>query len=217
MLEASAVIFDMDGVLIDSEPLYMEQERRSFARHGVTLNKNQLSRFVGTTQHHMWSAIKNEYALTESLDSLMTQHHQQLVHMMSSVPLSPMAGSQKLLDVLNKAGVPCAVASSSPRELVNIILHRTGLRTYFNNIVCGDDVKLSKPNPEIFLLAAKQLGILPEECLVIEDSCHGVTAAKAATMFCIGLINASSGRQDLSKADVRVRGHDEVLKWIVEK
>lgn len=216
MLEVGAVIFDMDGVLIDSEPLYMEQERRSFARYGISLDTPELARFVGTTQAYMWSAIKHEYGLTESLDLLMAQHQQQVVRSMSAVPLLAMAGTQPLLAALKSAGVLCAVASSSPRELVNVVLRETGLRSYFDEVICGDDVKQSKPNPEIFLLSAKKLGLRPEQCVVIEDSCHGVAAAKAATMFCIGLINANSGQQDLSRADIRVYGHDEILEWFSE-
>jgi HAD superfamily hydrolase (TIGR01509 family) len=212
----NAVIFDMDGVLIDSEPLYMEMERHSCARYGVSLDKTELSRFVGTTQRYMWSAIKNEYGLTESLDCLIIQHQRRLIHAMCSEPLSPMPGTQTLLTTLNEAGIPCAVASSSPSKLVEVILRETGLRPFFNDVICGDDVKHSKPDPEIFLLTAKRLDIAPSSCLVIEDSIHGIAAAKAANMFCIGLLNPNSGQQDLSAADLCVHNHDEIRQWLLK-
>ena len=214
MLNVQAVIFDMDGVLIDSEPLYMEQEQRSYARYGVTLDPTELSKFVGTTQRYMWRVIKQDYALTESLEVLMAQHHAQLLSRLAKEPLLAMPGVSALLTLLNNAGIPCAVASSSPRELVDIILRKTQLLTFFKTVVCGDDVTHSKPDPDIFLLAAKRLGIAPEQCLVIEDSHHGVTAAKAAAMRCVGYQNANSGQQNLSAADIRVEHHDQIKQWL---
>ncbi|MDO7897969.1 HAD family hydrolase [Pseudomonas citrulli] len=210
-------IFDMDGVLVDSEPLYMEQERDSYARHGVVLDEMSLSRFVGTTQRHMWSVIKAEYGLVESLDCLMAEHHQQLMTMLASVPLPPMPGVTTLLGALQVAGIPCAVASSSPRELVELVLRNAGLHLFFNETVCGDDVERSKPHPEIFLKAAMQLDIPPSSCVVIEDSTHGVAAAKAATMFCVGLLNPNSGQQDLSAADLCVHQHSEINHWFFRR
>lgn len=213
MLAFQGFIFDMDGVLVDSEPLYMEQERLSYARHGVVLDEAQLSRFVGTTQRHMWSAIKTEYGIADDLDCLMAEHHRQLMEVLNSTPLPPMPGVTELLGVLKKAGIPCAVASSSPRALVELILRNAGLPRFFSEIVCGDDVMHSKPDPEIFLMAAKRLGIPPSSCVVIEDSTHGVVAAKAAGMFCAGLLNPHSGQQDLSAADLRVHQHREINHW----
>ena len=213
MLAFQGFIFDMDGVLVDSEPVYMKQERHSYARHGVVLDEAELSRFVGTTQRHMWSAIKIEYGLAEDLDCLMAEHHRQLMEVLSSAPLPPMPGVTELLGALKRAGIPCAVASSSPRALVELILRNAGLQLFFSEIVCGDDVTHSKPDPEIFLTAAQRLGIPPSSCVVIEDSAHGVAAAKAACMFCAGLLNPNSGRQDLSAADLRVHQHREINHW----
>ncbi|MFQ6558700.1 HAD family phosphatase [Pseudomonas sp. Lb2C1-1] len=217
MTAIQGFIFDMDGVLVDSEPVYMKQERHSYARYGVMLNETELSRFVGTTQRHMWNAIKTEYGLAQSLDCLMAEHHQQLVDALNSEPLPPMPGVTQLLGTLNKAGIPCAVASSSPRELVEIVLRKAGLHIFFTEIVCGDDIEHSKPDPAIFLMAAKRLGIAPSSCVVIEDSAHGVAAAKAATMFCIGLLNPNSGQQDLSAANFRAHHHGEITHWFSEQ
>ena len=217
MVSVKAIIFDMDGVLIDSEPLYMEQERCSYARYGITLDHAELSRFVGTTQRYMWSAIKNDYGLTEPLDYLMAQHHQQLMKRLTTEPLLAVPGVLALLRHLNKAGIPCAVASSSPRELVDVILRKTQVLTFFSAVVCGDDVTRSKPDPEIFLLAAKRLDVAPESCIVIEDSHHGVAAAKAAAMRCIGFQNPNSGQQNLTAADFCVDHHDQIKHWMCEQ
>ena len=216
MMAINAVIFDMDGVLIDSEPFYMTQETLSFERYGVKLDKYELSRFVGTTQRSMWASIKKEFGLCEPVDVLVAQHLQQLLLAMRSEPPPSMPGVHSLLNTLNTAEITCAVASSSSSELVNIILRETSLRPCFDHVICGDDVKQSKPHPEIFLLAAEYSGVDPHSCVVIEDSHHGVTAAKAAGMFCIGLINPNSGQQDLSAADLCFNNLDDIRQWFAE-
>lgn len=216
MQRFQAIIFDMDGVLVDSEPFYMEQELISYARYGIALEKSALSRFVGTTQGSMWSTIKDEFRLTEPLEFLVAQHHRQLIQAMGSDPLASMPGAQTLLAALNAAGTACAVGSSSSGELVEVILRDTQLRPYFQHVVCGSDVKQGKPAPDIFLLTAERLGVNPDLCLVIEDSSHGVAAAKAAGMFCIGLLNPNSGEQNLSAADRCVHSHDEIRHWFME-
>lgn len=215
MLALKGFIFDMDGVLVDSEPAHIQQEERSFARHGVVLDETELSRFTGTTQRYMWNAIKTKYGLADSVDCLMADHRQQLMNVFNSTPLPPMPGVKQLLVTLKEAGLPCAVASSSPRELVELILRKAGLQLFFKEIVCGDEVKHSKPDPEIFLTAAKRLGIPPSSCVVVEDSAHGVAAAKAAKMFCVGLRNPNSGQQDLSAADFCVHHHSEIGHWLL--
>ena len=212
----SAVIFDMDGVLIDSEPFYMAHEALSFGRHGIHLDKHELSRFVGTTQRSMWNCIKKEFGLCEPVDVLVAQHLQQLLLAMRSEPPPSMPGVHALLNTLNTADIACAVASSSSSELVNVLLRETSLRPCFDHVICGDDVQQSKPDPEIFLLAAERLRAEPLSCVVIEDSHHGVTAAKAAGMFCIGLINPNSGQQDLSAADLCVNNLDDIRQWFAE-
>ena len=216
MQRIQAVIFDMDGVLVDSEPFYMAQELISYARYGIALEKSALSRFVGTTQGSMWSTIKDEFGLIEPLDFLMAQHHQQLIQAIGLDPLESMPGAQTFLAALNAAGTACAVGSSSAGELVEVILRDSQLRPHFQHVVCGTDVKKGKPAPDIFLLTAERLGVTPDVCLVIEDSHHGVAAAKAAGMFCIGLSNPNSGQQDLSAADMCVQNHDEIRQWFIE-
>ncbi|GAA4503879.1 HAD family phosphatase [Pseudaeromonas paramecii] len=210
-----AVIFDMDGVLVDSEPLYMRVERQSFARHGVFLAPADQDRFVGTSQRQMWQTIRQEYGLEAELDTLIAEHQQAVLAALRQQPLPAMPGVADLLAALAAAGKPCALASSSPRALVETMLETIGLSTCFSQTVCGDEVRLSKPEPDIFLQAADRLGVAPAHCLVIEDSAHGVTAAKAAGMPCIGLQNPNSGNQSLAAADWCCHSHEEIYQQLL--
>jgi HAD superfamily hydrolase (TIGR01509 family) len=211
-LPFDAVIFDMDGVLVDSEPLYMAVERQSFARYGIELNEGEQSRFVGTSQQQMWREIKVMYGLEVAIADLIAEHQRQVLRVLEQSHLVAMPGVTWLIEELKKRGIPCALASSSPRQLVECVLTRIGLTDCFAHMICGDEVRLSKPEPEIFLVAAERLGVAPHRCLVIEDSHHGVTAAKAAGMQCIGLLNPNSGEQSLEGADWRHYNHEQIVE-----
>jgi HAD superfamily hydrolase (TIGR01509 family) len=211
-LSFDAVIFDMDGVLVDSEPLYMAVERQSFAHYGIALDEREQSRFVGTSQQQMWREIKVMYGLEVAIADLIAEHQLQVLRVLGHSSLEPMPGVMKLIEELKTHGIPCALASSSPRKLVECVLERIGLTGCFAPMICGDEVRLSKPEPEIFLLAAARLGVPPHRCLVIEDSRHGVAAAKAAGMQCIGLRNPNSGEQSLEGADWRYDNHQQIVQ-----
>ena len=211
-LTFDAVIFDMDGVLVDSEPLYMAVERQSFARYGIELDEREQSRFVGTSQQQMWRDIKVMYGLEIAIADLIAEHQRQVLRVLGQSTLVAMPGVKGLIEELKTLGIPCALASSSPRPLVECVLARIGLTDCFTPMICGDQVRLSKPEPEIFLLAAARLGVPAHRCLVIEDSQHGVTAAKAAGMQCIGLLNPNSGAQSLAGADWRYPSHQQIVQ-----
>ena len=107
-------------------------------------------------------------------------------------------GIRKLLDELKSCGIKIGLASSSSKEFIELILNKLGVIEYFEVIISGEDVQKSKPAPDIFQKAAEALNVEPSNCLVIEDSGHGVKAAKLAEMKCIGFNNPNSGKQDLS-------------------
>ena len=117
----------------------------------------------------------------------------------------------KVIDEIKTRKIPIALASSSLREWIEIVLNRFDLNPFFDVIVSAEDIDApGKPAPDIYLYTAKKLGLLPGECLVIEDSYHGVTAAKSAGMFCIGFRNGFNEKQDLSSADFIANGYKEL-------
>ncbi len=196
-----AFIFDMDGVIIDSEPLHFSADKMLLQEFGVTITDEELHAYVGTTDRLMWSELKEKYNLQLSLDELLARQKQYKRQVFTGRELQPVKGINELLGDLKKKGIPTGLASSSARDFIELILQKLKIRAYFQAVVSGEEVENSKPAPDIFLQAAKLLNAAPANCVVLEDSEHGVKAAKAAGMKCIAYRNPSSGRQDLSAAD----------------
>ena len=208
-METRGMIFDMDGVLVDTEPICVDVTARYLSGLGVHVPKAELYSTVGIPTEVTLSRLKSKYGLSKSVDKLAGEERQvreNRFREMESVPI--IAGVIELLDDLDKAGLPCAVASSSSAEMISLILSKTGLGGYFMEIVSGEDVSNGKPAPDIFLEAARRLGLEPASCVVIEDSPHGIKGAKAAGMGTVGLKNPNSGNQDLSSADLVVDSFD---------
>ncbi|MGF7048645.1 beta-phosphoglucomutase family hydrolase [Paenibacillus sp. DS2015] len=208
-----AVIFDMDGVLVDSEPIYFEIEKNSFAHFGVRIEEAEHHSYVGVTMESMWIQIKDRHRLQPSIEELLAYHQDNVIaRMLDHSNLQMISNIERLILSLIEQQVQIAVASSSSRALIEIILAKIGLNNYFPVIVSGEDVNRGKPEPDIFLHAADILDVIPSSCLVIEDSHNGVKAAKAAGMLCIGFLNENSGKQDLSSADQTIQSYEELWK-----
>lgn len=201
----NAVIFDMDGVLIDSEPEYMEMNRRLFSELGIDFENSDFNQYVGMSSFKMWSGIKERYGLMHDVNELIETERRQMFDILSSDKISePVKGIPELLKELRENEIVLNVASSSAKMNIEYILNKLDMTNYFNFIVSGEEVKYGKPAPDIFLMVSDKCGIPPEKCLVIEDSSNGVAAAKSAGMKCIGFTNSGTNFQDLSGADFNV-------------
>lgn len=198
-----ALIFDMDGVIIDSEPIHFRVEKRLFEDLGLAISDDEHHSFVGTTSRWMWSYIKDKYKLNQSIEELVQMEATSYVdHLLSQKDKKPIPGVVDLIQELHGNNVRLAVASSASVRNIEIVLKMFRLERFFEVRVSGDEVRNGKPAPDVFLRCAKTLGLRPGECIVIEDSKNGVEAAKAAGMKCIGFKNPNSGGQDLSAADM---------------
>lgn len=207
-----AVIFDMDGVIIDSEPLhykiFMNYTKTKF---GFTISDEEYDTFIGTTNLHMFSKLKEKYKIESDINTLLQEYEEKCVEfLMSEKGEKPISGVDILVKKLYEENFKLALASSSPKKQIHIVLDMFSLSDYFSQKVSGQEVEKGKPAPDIFLRAAELLGVLPEECLVFEDSRNGVLAAKTAGMKCIAFYNPNSGKQDLSYADKIIKSFDEV-------
>jgi len=182
-----AVIFDMDGVLINSEPLHQEVGLKMMQDLRIPINEEMFMRFTGATVFSMWETLAQEFSLKQNPDELTSTYNQLFTEkLVNSNDVTLFEGVLDVLKNLHNKGIPAALASSSSREVIETVIQKFGITHYFQVIVSGSDVKHSKPHPEIFLLAAKKLNVSPTDCIVVEDSTNGVQAAKHAGMYCVG-------------------------------
>jgi HAD superfamily hydrolase (TIGR01509 family) len=198
----NAVIFDLDGVLIDSEPLHAMADDKLLNESGINVPENYFDRFVGWTNKAMWEQIKREYPLKPGYEELTERQMALKLNLLAKMNFEPVDGIIELLEALKMNHILMAIASSSPRQFIEAVIEKIGIEHYFTSWISGEEVERSKPEPDIFLRAAELLNIHPDLCLVIEDSASGTIAAKRAGMKCIGYRNPNSGKQDLSKADL---------------
>lgn len=206
-----AFIFDMDGVIINSEPLHYEVDYIILKELGANLGKDELEEFTGMTNPEMLRILKERFGFNQSIEEIIKAQLQRKLAILEKSDIQPIDGIRELILKLKNENVLLAVASSSPRVFIEAVLKKFGIIDKFNKIVCGEEVPNGKPAPDIYLEAAKQLGVEPNECIVLEDAAHGVAAAKAAGMTCIGFENPDSGSQNLSKADKRIGSIRELL------
>ena len=195
-----AVIFDMDGVIIDSEPLHLLSTQRTLSAYNVDLPMDYLYQFVGSTTANMFETIRSDYQLSVDLNELIELDSKNCKAIYEEKGMIPVDGIQELIKSLYNQGIKLAVASSSPLKRIEAVTKKFGIQKYFTKLISGTTVANPKPAPDIFLETLKQLGVNKKEAVIIEDSKNGTLAAKAADIACIGFINPSSGNQDLYAA-----------------
>lgn len=205
-----AVIFDMDGVIIDSEPIHYESDQLTLKHFGIEISHEELNQYVGVSNPVMWAELKEKYNLSATLEQLLEKQSYFKKVLIGNKKLEPITGIPGLLAEIKDTGAGIGLASSSNRDFIEMILNNLRIIDFFDVIISGDDVKKSKPEPDIFLKAAEKLKVNPKNCLVIEDSQHGVKAAILAGMKCIGFRNPNSGTHDLSLADTVVSSITEI-------
>ncbi len=201
-MKFKAVIFDMDGVIIDSEPFYQEVQIVLFQKMGITVPPEEYNTLIGAGMREMWNMIKSSRNLIQPIEELIELNNNVLLeYFKESTKLVPILYFTDFLASVLAAGMKTAVASSTAKPIVEVILKKLNLYDFFNIIVSGDEVENGKPAPDIFLKTAARLNVKPSECVIIEDSTNGVKAAKSAGMYCLGYHNPNSGNQDISAAD----------------
>jgi HAD superfamily hydrolase (TIGR01509 family) len=183
-----AVIFDMDGVLVDSEPTHFATTNGVLASRGVALSQAEYDRCIGMDERAFFALLVECFQLKESADVLAKERvAASLIHL-AEHPLPPLPGVLELLHSLQAEGKRLALASSAMRRQINLILDQLGAGRVFAAVVSKDDVELGKPAPDLFVEAARRLGVEPAECLVLEDAALGVQAAVSAGMTAVALV-----------------------------
>ncbi|HVC05257.1 MAG TPA: hexitol phosphatase HxpB [Candidatus Acidoferrales bacterium] len=197
-----ACVFDMDGVLIDTEPVWRQVEFDVFARVGVMLTDEQLRNTWGMRieevvdhwyQERPWNGIRPHAVQREIVREMVEYVRQQGV---------PMVGALEAIETARSIGLRIAIASSSSRELIDAVVDRLGIAALVDAICTADDEERGKPDPGVYLSAAQALDVIPSRCVAIEDSPVGVSAAVAAGMRCIGVRSHGDLSGDISHAHV---------------
>ena len=205
------IIFDMDGVLLDSEPMHQEIIYETFQLEGIPFDKAYIQTLTGMSAFPMWEKVKRDAQRSESVEELIKFHRDYFFKRLPEVKVPLVPHVKDVLDKFKNEGKHLSLASSSGRKLIDIFTQQTNIAHYFEVIMSGDDVQYSKPNPEIFLKVAQWYGLPATQFTVIEDSTNGVKAAKSAGMQCVGFQNPLSGGQDLSQADLLIHSMQELL------
>jgi HAD superfamily hydrolase (TIGR01509 family) len=197
----AAVIFDLDGVLWDGEPLYHEAFNVVLAPLGHHVSEDDYNQVIGQSVEACWEWMVERFRLAEPAASFLPAYDRAVLQLLAR-PAQPLPGVRPLISELKRLGVPIAVASASLRAWVDATLRGLGLEDAFDTTVSASDVASAKPAPDLYLAAAARLGVAPERCLAVEDTLAGVRSAKAAGMFAVQLRAASTALPPLEEADV---------------
>ena len=197
-----AVIFDMDGVLVDTEPLWSRGDKEFFKKRGIKYNDEFKAEIIGKSQERNARFYKKKFNLKEPASEIM-EDRLEIIHDLYKRRISAKPGALNLIKQLHKNNYIIALASNSSIRLINTALKRFSLDRYFSVKISGESVKRGKPAPDIYLVAARKIKVKPSECLVIEDTGSGISAAKKAGMFCIALFDKRYAKKEtLKQADL---------------
>jgi sugar-phosphatase len=213
-----AAVFDMDGLLIDTEPIWRRTEIEIFGRLGLYLTEEQCMQTMGVRvaqvvelwySRHPWEGPSTAEVTEQIIAGV-------IAHVLAEGV--PMPGVMDALATVHDAGLPIAIASSSSEELIRAVMRRLGIERYITAICSADDEAEGKPHPAVYLTAARRLGIPPEECLALEDSPNGVLAAKAAGMYCIAVPDRFlAGDPRMDEADLRLDSLEELTSALLNR
>lgn len=214
------IIFDIDGVLVDSNPLHLETWRAIGREDGFDFPESLFQETFGQTTR---AILKNNWhrPLTEEEIRYFDDRKERLYQQIAAKNLPTIPNAVDFLKSLAEAGFSLAVGSSGPRFNVDFVLDRLGIKPYLSGWISGTDVRQGKPAPDIFLAAAQAMNLPPSRCVAIDDSESGVTSAKSAKIKAVGFFSGGHRPEEYAQADLTVRSFDELspetLEALIEK
>ncbi len=205
------VIFDMDGVIVDTEPVHYYAYQQHFEHLEIEVSDAVYASFTGNSTKNVYQKLKEAFRLEHEIEDLVN-HKRQLFNNAfdTKEDLDLLPGVRQLIEDLHANGIQLILASSASKVTISRVFNRFGLHQYFTHIVSGEDFPKSKPDPAIFEKAAELSGDEKHECIVIEDSTNGVKAAKGAGLYCVGYNSAHSKMQELEEADIVISNFNEL-------
>ncbi|MDP3679992.1 MAG: HAD family hydrolase [Flavobacterium sp.] len=205
------VIFDMDGVIVDTEPVHRYAYFKQFEELNITVTEEMYTSFTGFSTRNTFQKLKEVFVIEQEVEDLIQRKRNIFNDAFDSkADLELLQGVENLIKELHQNGMQLILASSASKVTIERVFSRFKLHDYFTHVVSGEDFPKSKPHPAIFEHAAS-LSIAPKEsCIVIEDSTNGIKAAKAAGILCVGYNSIHSEAQDLSEADFVINHFNEL-------
>lgn len=205
------VIFDMDGVIVDTEPVHHYAFRQHFEQLSIEVSPEMYASFTGNSTRNVFQKLKHHFQLSQDVEVLIDTKRQLFNEAFDQKEdLHLLDGVEDLIKELHQNGMQLILASSSAKVTINRIFNRFNLHQYFTHIISGEDFENSKPDPAIFNHAVLLSNCPKENCIVIEDSTNGIKAAKAAGIYCIGYDSPNSKLQDYSMADLVISDFSEL-------
>ena len=195
-----AFIFDKDGVLVETFNIHLKAYKKAFEEIGLNFKEEHLLKNYGRKRKDIIKSFLEENGIvSEELVEKLVKRKEELYREFVETELKLLPGVLDCLKYLKRKGYKIGLASSSSKETIKQFMRVTKTESFFDAFTSGDEVKEGKPNPEIFLKCAEKLGVEPKDCVVIEDSVHGVEAAKKAGMKCVAVLTGKHSRKDLEK------------------
>lgn len=214
-----AVIYDVDGTMVDSEPLHIaawDKALQSYNHHLNDLSENLRATMAGKKPAVIAHEMVDDLKLPIDSETLLTKKTEIFMELIKT-DLQGMPGIVDSIHRLKEAGYKLGIGTSLSREYLTIVLHTLNVQQLFDVIVTGDEIKNGKPHPETYLMVAEKLGVNPAECVVIEDANTGIKSAKAAGCLCIAITNQNALPQDTSLADKVISSLDEVTEELIRE
>jgi HAD superfamily hydrolase (TIGR01509 family) len=206
-----AVLFDMDGVIVDTEPLHYKAYQKMFAKVGIEVSSEMYEGFTGQSTYGICKQLCTHFNLELEPQELVQIKRNYFTKLFfDDDDLKLLDGVEKLINNYFDHGLTLVVASSASMFTINNVMKRFKLDRFFSNKLSGADLKASKPHPEIFINAAKAANALANECFVIEDSTNGIKAAKRAGIYCVAYKSEHSKNQDYTLADMLISDYKEI-------
>ena len=203
------VVFDLDGVLWDGEPLYHEAFNVVLGPYGHHVSDEDYTHIIGLSVEAAWEWVFERYGLQERPDVFYRAYNEAVLELMKQ-PREPLPGVRELLSQLKARDIPVGLASASLRNWVDMTLIGLGLNGAFATTATASEVERSKPAPDLYLLAAKGLGVPPERCLAFEDTPSGIASAQSAGMFAVQVRTSSTALPPLPEADLVIEQYGDL-------
>lgn len=206
-----AVLFDMDGVIVDTEPLHHKAYQKMFGKVGIEVSSEMYEGFTGQSTYGICVQLCTYFNLEQDPQELVQIKRNYFTKLFfEDNDLQLLDGVEELINDYFKQGLTLIIASSASMFTINNVMKRFNLDRFFSNKLSGANLKASKPHPEIFINAAKAANALPNECFVIEDSTNGIKAAKRAGIYCVAYKSEHSKNQDYTLADMVISDYNEI-------